>query len=255
MGIKVYPYRQRSRSANRLAAVLGGKVLKIGGGLIVPQQYDTVINWGSSECPYDGLCKVLNRPAAIKRASNKRSAFRALGEANVNIPAFACTTSDVNWDGLTVVRHKLTGHSGEGIELVEPGEELPDAPLYVEYVKKVDEYRIHVIGESITTIQRKGARRDFEGKPDFKVRNHRNGFVFVRQGEDGGPITPPQQVLEQAKCAIKALELDFGAVDIIWNASEQKAYVLEVNTAPGMEGSTISEYAKGFRNLLRVDSG
>jgi D-alanine-D-alanine ligase-like ATP-grasp enzyme len=84
------------------------------------------------------------------------------------------------------------------------------------------------------------------------VRNHDNGFIFVRND-----VKAPSSVEEQAVRAIKALGLDFGAVDIIWNDKQQKAYVLEVNTAPGLEGSTVDDYARGFRNLIgwsnRVD--
>lgn len=251
MAIRIYPYRDKSRSAHRLAALLKGVVLKKS-QTILPNKWDVVINWGSSECPYtesDG-CRILNNRTAIKTAANKRAAFLVMKEGGVSVPRFCVSISDVSWEGLTVVRHKLTGHSGEGIELVENKDDLPDAPLYVEYVKKQDEYRIHVIGSDVTTIQRKGARNDFDGTPDFKVRNHKNGFVFVRNGEDGGPIVPPKQVLDQAVLAVGALGLDFGAVDIIYNQAAKKAYVLECNTAPGMEGSTINEYAEGFKRLL-----
>lgn len=247
---KVYPYKKGSRSARRLAAILSGKVLKLD-TRIIPFNWDVIINWGSSSCPYETAnCRLLNKPSAVKTAANKREAFRALEAAGVSIPKFASSTADVKWTGTTVVRHKLTGHSGEGIEIAENTENLPAAPLYVEYVKKEDEYRIHVVGDEITTIQRKGLRSDFDGEPNWKVRNHCNGFVFVRNGDNGDGITPPESVLEQARLAIKALGLDFGAVDVIYNRNARKAYVLEVNTAPGMEGSTIQEYADGFKKLI-----
>jgi D-alanine-D-alanine ligase-like ATP-grasp enzyme len=41
--------------------------------------------------------------------------------------------------------------------------------------------------------------------------------------------------------------LDFGAVDVIWNEKQQRAYVLEVNTAPGLEGQTVDDYARGIK--------
>ena len=243
--IKVYPYRQGSRSAGRLALILGGRVLKTEGSTYSPRQGDTIINWGSSQCPYVfSPARVLNPPAKISLAANKLLSFQALAAANVPIPAFAADRSSVSWEGTTVVRHKLTGHSGEGIEIVEPGTELPAAPLYVEYVKKEDEYRVHIIGESITTVQRK-ARDKSNENPNWQVRNHANGFVFVREGVD-----PPACVRDAATGAIAALGLDFGAVDVIYNRKSGKAYVLEVNTAPGMEGTTIQEYADGFRALL-----
>jgi D-alanine-D-alanine ligase-like ATP-grasp enzyme len=44
--------------------------------------------------------------------------------------------------------------------------------------------------------------------------------------------------------------LDFGAVDVIWNAQKEKPYVLEINTAPGLEGQTIADYAAFFSGDL-----
>jgi D-alanine-D-alanine ligase-like ATP-grasp enzyme len=44
--------------------------------------------------------------------------------------------------------------------------------------------------------------------------------------------------------------LDFGAIDIIYNESRDQAYVLEVNTAPGLTGQTIQSYADAFRHLV-----
>ena len=41
--------------------------------------------------------------------------------------------------------------------------------------------------------------------------------------------------------------LDFGAVDVLWNERQQKAYVCEVNTAPGLEGITLDNYLKEIK--------
>lgn len=241
--IYLYPYRQGSRSANRIARELGGRCLRLEGSSYDFNPKDTIINWGNSKCPYPG---VLNTPAALAFAANKRQAFKIFREKGVQCPNFATTREAVSWDqSPTVVRHKLTGHSGEGIEIVEAGDPLPLAPLYVQYMKKKDEFRVHIVGEEIIAVQRKALRSDYGREPNWKVRNHSNGFVFVRGGFD-----VPEQVLEQARKAIKALALDFGGVDVIWNASSQQAFVLEVNTAPGLEGQTVLDYAEGFTRLI-----
>jgi glutathione synthase/RimK-type ligase-like ATP-grasp enzyme len=238
--IRIHPYRQGSRSASALAAALRGKVLRKEGSSFVPRSGDVIINWGDGQCPHQSC---LNSASAIRQASNKREAFAVLASAGVPIPAFATTKGAVDWEGLTVCRHKLTGHSGEGIELAEV-DALPSCPLYVQYVPKQDEYRVHVIGQSIITIQRK-ARDTNNPNPNWKVRNHANGFIFVRNG-----VEAPKAVLDAAVNAVQALGLDFGATDVIWNAKQQRAYVLEVNTAPGLEGQTINDYADGFRSSL-----
>ena len=55
--------------------------------------------------------------------------------------------------------------------------------------------------------------------------------------------------------AIKAVELCglyFGAVDMIWNAYKKQGYVLEINTAPGLEGQTVENYAEHFAKSTKL---
>ena len=54
---------------------------------------------------------------------------------------------------------------------------------------------------------------------------------------------------EKRNAAIKALGLDFGAVDIIYNEAEDQHYVLEVNTAPGLEGTTLQKYTEAILEM------
>jgi len=61
---------------------------------------------------------------------------------------------------------------------------------------------------------------------------------------------PPEDIFLQSTLAVNCLGLDFGAVDIIYNQKKDVSFVLEVNTAPGLEGSTLNEYVKEFNNAL-----
>lgn len=155
--------------------------------------------------------------------------------------------------GHTVVeRHILNGNSGAGIRLVEPGGEdgITKAPLYVKYVPKKQEYRIHVCGGQAVDIQRKARRKDVEDDAiNWKIRNHDNGFIFAR---NEGDVVPPD-VIVQSVNAVNLLGLAFGAVDVIFNEKEQKAYVLEVNTAPGLSGTTLEGYLSRFKDYLNGD--
>ncbi len=252
--IKIYPYRAKSFSARRLARLLNGEVLPTDKVKHLTPQ-DVVINWGSSKCPYikTQTFRLLNQASAVQLAANKAKAFDAMKRAGVSIPRFATSTNAVSWQGMTVLRYKLTGHSGEGIEIAEKAasiKTMEPAKLYVEYIKKVDEYRIHVIGQQIVIIQRKARRKDVpDNEVNWQVRNHRNGFIFARSD-----VNPPQAVLDEAIKAIAALGLDFGAVDIVWNKDKTAAYVLEVNTAPGLEGSSLNDYAEGFRSFINRET-
>ena len=55
-----------------------------------------------------------------------------------------------------------------------------------------------------------------------------------------------KQSTRQELRGIQALGLDFGAVDILYMASNDTAKVLEVNTAPGIEGDTLVDYYNAF---------
>ncbi|MNN94301.1 hypothetical protein D3C81_2129010 [compost metagenome] len=83
---------------------------------------------------------------------------------------------------------------------------------------------------------------------NWKVRNLANGFIFAR-GEDAlGNV--PKDVLDQAVKAVASLGLDFGAADVIYNDRQKKAYVLEVNTAPGLSGSTLDGYTQRLKEMV-----
>jgi len=148
-----------------------------------------------------------------------------------------------------VCRTKLRGHSGDGIVIANNADELVDAPLYTKYIKKKDEYRVHVARHEddfdVFFIQRKARKLDVE-EPNWLVRNLDGGFVFV----EAQRVDVPDDVIEQAQRAIKALGLDFGGVDVIWNEREQKAYVLEINTACGLEERTALRYKDAIVRLV-----
>lgn len=243
MAIKIYPYKQGSRSARALADALGGRVLRLQGSTYRYREQDTIINWGSSNAIHQPC---LNRWQTVMNASNKLTAFERMQEVGIQIPEFWTNREAIPDAAFPIVcRTVLNGHSGAGIVIANTREELVAAPLYVKYMKKRDEYRIHVGRNGIIAVQRKAIPHGTE-PIDTRVRNHHNGYVFVRNN-----VEPPRQVVEQAQLAIAALGLDFGAVDIIWNNHYQLATVLEVNTAPGLEGQTITDYANYFRNLIQ----
>jgi len=249
---RVLPYRQGSRSAKALANALGGKVLRLEGSRYNPRQGDIIINWGNTNA--NDNC--LNDGASVRRVSNKLAFFQKM-KGNDWLPQFWEKEEDIPDDAFPVVcRTVLAGHSGEGIVIANTREELVPCQLYVKYIKKKDEYRIHLgkryfaedneekIYETVTiAVQRKAKREGFE-EANFQVRNHQNGFVYVRGG-----VVPPVTVLGAARSCFEKSGLDFGAVDVIYNQAQEKAYVLEINTAPGLEGQTVEDYANFFKGL------
>lgn len=254
---RVIPYRRGSRGATSLARGLGGLCLRIDGtSRYVPRPTDTIINWGSTDIGSVHFARgyprrILNLPNIVRQASNKLHFFRTMSERGLQniIPEYWENTRDIpdevfEGDGMVVCRTTLAGHSGEGIVLASSRAELVPAPLYVKYIKKQQEFRVHVgRGQSIISLQRKARRVDVEN-PNWQIRNHANGFIYAREG-----VEAPPPVLDSAIAALDATGLDFGAVDVIWNERHQRAYVLEINTAPGLEGTTVEDYVRFFTAL------
>src|SRR5690606_9520371 len=103
-------------------------------------------------------------------------------------------------------------------------------------------------------VQKKARNKDFPlEKVNWKVRNHDNGFVFVRGFEDDPDV---MNCINFAKSlavhTVDMLDLDFGAVDLIYNKKRDSYCVLEVNTAPGLECQTIYSYANSFKKYFHI---
>lgn len=145
---------------------------------------------------------------------------------------------------IVFARTNLSGHSGAGIVIAENPNQLVAAPLYVKYVKKLQEFRVHVAFGRVIDVQEK-RRSSAATDINSRIRSHDNGWVFCRDN-----IRQPTGLGEIAVQAAAAVGLDFGAVDIIYNQRQNQLYVLEINTAPGLEGQTVLSYGNAIWNKL-----
>lgn len=256
--VVILPYKVESNSATNLAqgltTALGAAVRRLytdERGKFNPKPRNIVVNWGCSSAParFDGA-NILNRIDVVKVASNKLSTFEVLaGNPNVRIPEWTTeydSALEMTNDSVVVCRTKLNGHSGAGIVLAAREEDVvQNCPLYTRYVKKASEFRVHVAFGSVIDVQIKRQRTEFNGEVNYAIRNHDNGWVYCREN-----IEEPTELRDMAVAAINALGLDFGAVDIIYNKHYNKCFVLEVNTAPGLEGTTVEKYVTAFMEYL-----
>lgn len=251
----IRPYSMKSKSAKVLAEALGVR------RLLTPVGNVAVINWGGGG--YQGL----NKPDAVSKAINKVSTFTYLKSAGVRTPDWTTNREEAKqWfrEGATVMcRTKINGHSGEGIVIATLDNDetnivdFPSAPLYTKYVIKDAEYRVHVFNGKVIDCRQKVPARDGRAVTSQHICTHTNGYVF-------GFATAPSDVAKQAIDAVKALGLDFGAVDVISKQSDHRimmgmceftvpeGYVLEVNTAPGLTGTTITNYANAIKEYYGV---
>lgn len=251
--VVIYPYKMGSRSAKSLARELGA-IRVYPDKNYRPRPTDLIINWGNSKLPdWFNMCSgVVNDPDNVSAASNKLRSFIALRQGGVQVPEFTTDQSEAQrWldadDGTKVVeRHKLTGHSGNGAVIKEFGDDISPAPLYVKYVKKAKEFRVHIFNGHVIDVQEKRKRRELErDEVNFQIRNHQNGWVFCRED-----IEEPDNLREVSIRAVRSLGLDFGAVDVIYNQHHNQLYVLEINTACGLEGTTLESYTNAIRGVI-----
>ena len=245
--LRILPYKMFSSSARFLARALNGKRVKLN-GRFRPRQRHFVINWGNHNVP-QWWTGGLNNPATVHRTSNKLNAFNIMKAAGISIPEFTTNQAVAQaWirEGKVVVgRRVLNGSKGIGCVVwsVETEQAAP-CPLYTLHLRHRREFRIHVWRGRVIDQVEKLKRRGYEGRNSW-IRNYNNGYVFARNG-----VQIPEVVKQEAIRACQALGLDFGAVDVAFREKEGRAFVFEVNTAPGMEGTTIQRYANAIRQEL-----
>lgn len=249
--VYIYSWNKVGEGSKALALALSAKRIKHENSRFKGSSRKVVINWGSSQLPEEvEKCNILNKPDRIRICSNKLEFFRTIGDA---VPVPEWTESHeraMEWvaEGLTVcARTVLSGHSAEGLVLMhrDNPDDFVTARLYTKYIPKTDEYRVHVVGDRVVDVQRKALRNGWaeeHGEVNWKVRNLANGFIYMRNG-----INPPQSVLDVSIRAVNTIGLDFGAVDVIFNEKRNQPYVLEINTAPGIEGTTVDNYVEAFK--------
>lgn len=256
--VRIVPYRSGSQSARDLSGALRvPRLLAPDRSSYRPRQGDVLINWGCSSLAAYGWALepdvVLNEPEYVGWASNKLTAFQVMERGGVSIPGFTEDADEARlWlqEGHTVLaRTMLRANSGRGIVKLEgPGVDIPDAPLYTKYVRKQSEWRVHVFDGRVIHRQRKIARTGVE-PTDWQIRNYDNGFIFQQQFS---PDMWHDELGDESVAAVEALGLDFGAVDVVWNNLSSTAYVIEVNTAPGIEGTTLDKYVEAFKEALEA---
>ena len=141
--------------------------------------------------------------------------------------------------GHTVVcREQVKGAKGSGVFICAPGDDLVDAKIYVKYQKKKREFRVNIFKNKFVNIREKKRKAGATG--DTKVWSPHNGYITAHVQT---PVKDLQLVKDLAEKASLVSESDFVGVDIIYNQFFDKYYVLEVNSGPAIEGSSVDDFA------------
>lgn len=149
--------------------------------------------------------------------------------------------------GVPVPRWSLVAHPEwlPRTRFHQQGRDLTSPPLaadfYVERSFFPDEWRIHVIGKRIL---RSGVKLPKTANAHPWIKSHRLGWKISYIGG------APEPVKKVALRAVKALRLDFGAVDV-GVKEDGSPVVFEVNTCPGLDSGTLRLYVRRLGELCR----
>lgn len=183
---------------------------------------------------------------------NKVEQFERFKSQQVSCPGFATTQEGARALEAKVLFARTLINSTNGRGIVEFGGdvgEYPRAPLYTEYIPKKAEYRFHVFGDKVIDVQEKRKKREFDADDrNTRIRNVNNGYVYCRDG-----VNPPDGAADLAINAVKAVGYQYGAVDLIYNEKRNQCYVLEVNSRPGLMGTTLDRYADALIDMYKLE--
>ena len=229
-----------------------------------------LLNWGCTAIiGLHDYKRVLNQPCFVRNSSDKYLTLKMLTQSMIPCLQF---TDDIEvakkWmalvkdgvnnpekNGWVVCRTLTRSSAGKGIVIAKEEDELVPAPLYTMYFRKTHEYRYHVFNGKIIDVQQKKRlsteeleARGFTERPPSYIRNLVNGYIFAREG-----VQYHDELGDLAIRAVQAIGLDFGAVDILCNEDEHGNYeegiVCEINSAPGLEGSTFDRYVEAIKEF------
>ena len=206
---------------------------------------------------------IINHPLKTAIARSKLRTLNTLSAVGCSVVPYTTSYKEaLVWarNGDTVyARTKLNSFGGKGIVVITPETvhsmyTMADCALFTLGIPYEDcvEYRVHAGRNSsgevvVIDITQKKRRNGWKDLSTFSntVRNYKNGWVYCRMNSE-----VPGCIITESRKAIKYTGVEFGAVDIIYRRSNHTPYILEVNTAPGLDSpTTIQKYAEFFTEI------
>lgn len=218
---------EANRTGKLLAEVLGLQGAKVGKPGSVRVSYGV---------PVTGYPAGYSTPTLNGNAgkADKYEQMDIMKRGGVVVPSF--WPASERPDRFPLLGRKRKHKGGTDIRVILQAEHLgwaqqAGSQFWVEYIPFTHEYRVWIFRD-----RHLGTYTKVMAYPEMFKKvgcNHKNGFAFKLVNSE----FVPRPAVDAAILAVKSLKLDFGAVDII-QGKDGKFYVLEVNTAPGVENST-----------------
>jgi hypothetical protein len=169
-----------------------------------------------------------------------------------NIPAVEWTIDYVDarlWleAGHTVMaRTKTKGQAGSGLFVVSPPTTNlhyfeDEVKAFTKYISHKREFRVNLFKHKLVNVREKKKKVGFKGG-DFHIRNLANGYTTAKCS------SYPTQIVALAEQASLCSGSDFIGVDVGYNELKDFAFVIEVNSGPSIEGSSVQDFVKAIQD-------
>lgn len=238
---------RNSTAATCLAQALDWARIRDEGGL-ARYQRETIINWGSTSLPHLNEITVYNPAEVVANAVSKRESYARWAGQPWALPII---TEPKEGRSYLLRRDGLSGGRGIGLwtfGFLPPN--MSERDFLVPLFSKTHEFRVHVAFGQALGISQKKARRLFP--VNRVIRSHDNGWIFsynnlILVEED------KTNIMNAARHAVSLLGLDFGAADVLVKLTPdvprrvRSFKICEINTAPGLEQTTLSLYVQAFK--------
>jgi D-alanine-D-alanine ligase-like ATP-grasp enzyme len=105
-----------------------------------------------------------------------------------------------------------------------------------------------VFKDKVASIVEKRKKQDWNGPSDSRVRNLANGYIFCQEVA----LSPELhgRIILLSLAAAKVCGSDFRGVDVGYNEANDDLFVIEVNSAPGIEGTNVDKYLNEIKKYV-----
>ena len=195
-----------------------------------------LIRYGKWTMPhYDNYFPiVLNKGYSIWRNANKLISVPLLERNKINIPKHFFYKDSITKEDLPVLGRKFNHSRGTDIIYIDSLERLEkdSSEYWVKFIPSIAEFRVTVFLNKCIRVTKKVPRTN---NYDEKIRSFKRGWRFKDLGyldfQEEHEIEYLTEAIKQSIRAMKILELDFGAVDVLID-TDFNPVVLEVNSSP-----------------------
>jgi len=176
---------------------------------------------------------------------DKLAQYKYFFKYELNFPPFteskALAKDWVKKGNSVLCRVLLQGQEGHGIIIADKVNDVVDAPVYVLYKEKTIEFRVNLYKRKYVNHREKRRKIGFEEVEggDDRIRNIANGYVYCLPRMKIG-----QEIINTAIMASYVTDSDIVGVDIGYDKNTGEHFIIEVNSAPALEGVTVDDYVK-----------